>query len=346
MLRLISEITVGNFKFDYVTRVNIDSSFDTFTDTARIVLPNRFRKKEKTIVAGKDNVFQKGDAVTIKIGYFPNLTTRFLGFVANVVPDSPLILECEDEMWQLKQVNLVSKEFTDPTIKDVVEYATASLPDLVIEYDDETAKIGAFHVDNKGFINAVTVFEVLKKQFGYNIYFRAGTLHVRVLVSLLALTNPTHRIGFQHNVITSNLTYQRDDDHDMMVRFESKQDDDTVLTFFGFKKKKADGSFPSDTIIDTVGKAAGVTHSWNIPKLTATQIKKIIADNIDKFVYEGYNQGSFLTFLEPVIDSTDTVEPIDNEHPEREGKYLVESVSIEFGINGGRQDVILRNKVA
>jgi len=150
MKRLLIDVTVGNFNFDYVTNARVESSFDLFTDTASIVLPNKFRIKQsgKTIVAGTTNLFERGDVVTIKAGYFPKLPTIFEGHISKILPDSPLVLECEDDMWLLKQVNLVSKEFADPTIKDVVEYATASQTGLKIEYDDENAKIGAFHVDN------------------------------------------------------------------------------------------------------------------------------------------------------------------------------------------------------
>jgi len=336
--RLISQIEIGKFKFNYVTQVSIESSWDTFTDTARIVFLNRFRKKEgQSITVGIDNVFKRGDAVTIKLGYFPNLVTRFQGFISRVKPDSPLVIECEDEMFQLEQVSLVSKEFINTTIKDVIEYATDSLKPI-IEFDDETAKIGNFHIDNKGFINAIDVFKVLKSQFGYNIYFRNKVLNVRILNSILALTNPTHRIGMQRNVIRDDLTYQRDDDVDMMIRFESKQTDNTVLTFFGFKDK-------GETVITTTAKTAGVTHAWTVPELSETEIKKIMRENIDKFIWEGFT-GGFLTFLEPFVQHTDTIQLIDREHPEREGKYLIQDVGTEFGLSGGRQDITLRNRIA
>ena len=160
MKRLVSEITIGNFRFDFVTNLTIESSWNTFTDTATIIIPNKFRKDNKTIIIGSDNIFKREDPVEIKIGYFPNLITKFKGFLTNIRPDSPLVLECEDTMWLLKQVNLVSKQFINTTIKEVIDFATASLTDLTIEFDDPNAKIGSFEIDNKGFVNAVTVFEV------------------------------------------------------------------------------------------------------------------------------------------------------------------------------------------
>jgi len=340
MKRLICNITIGNFQFDYCHDLTIFQDWDKFTDTARILMPNKFRRTQivnKNIIAGTTNLFKRGDAVSIKIGYFPILVEKFKGFISKVRADSPMILECEDQMFLLKQVNLKTRLFTNPTIKEVVEYATASQAGLVIEFDDETAKIGDFHVENKGFINAVTVFEVLKKQFGYNIYFENGTLQVRVLKSILSLNRPVHDMGMQFNVISDTMEFQRDDDTDQMVRFESKQDDNSVLLFFG---TKVDGQ----TVINNTAKFAGVTHSWTVPDLTEAQIKKIINDNIDKYIWEGI-KGSIVTFLEPSVVVSDKIKIIDFKNRDNEGTFLIKSVETGFGINGGRQTIQLRNKI-
>jgi len=339
MLRPIVDIRIGSFQFDYVHTGLITQNWNTFTDTAVITLPNRFRFKNKTIIVGEENLFKRGDPVLIFVGYFPTLVERFRGFISKVKPDSPMVIECEDDMFLLKQVNLETREFTDPTIKDVIEYATASIAGLDISFDDPTAKIGGFHVDNKGFINAVTVFEVLKKQFGYNIYFKQGTLNVRVLKSILSLDAPVLRFGMQQNVVSGSISlqYQRDDDVDMMIRFTSKQEDNSVTQFFGVKEN-------GEAVINKTAKFAGVTHSFNIPELSDAQIIKIMEDNIDKFIWEGYT-GSFTAFLEPVVEITDKVEIIDSEHPERQGTYLIQSIEIPFGVNGGRQVITPRNRI-
>lgn len=339
MKRPIVDIRIGNFQFNYVHTGTITQNWNNFTDTATITLPNRFRFKNKTIIVGQDNLFKRGDPVLIFIGYFPNLVERFRGFISKVKPDSPMIIECEDDMFLLKQVNLKPKAFSNPTIKDVIEYATASIEGLDISFDDETAKIGGFHIDNKGFINAVTVFEVLKKQFGYNIYFKQGTLNVRVLKSILSLDAPVHRFGMQQNVVSGSISleYQRDDDVDMMIRFTSKQEDNSVKIFYGIKKN-------GEPVISTTPSFAGVTNSWNIPELSDDQIKRIMLDNIDKFIWEGYT-GSFTAFLEPAVNISDKVEVIDSEHTERQGAYLIQSVEITFGVDGGRQIITPRNRI-
>ena len=334
---LVSQIKIGDFAFDYVTNLVIESSWNTFTDTAIITLPNKFIRDNKVIFAGTNNLFKRGDVVEINIGYFPNLQRRFTGFMNNIRPGTPLVLECEDPMWLLKQINLVSKKFTNVTIKEVIEYATAGLENLTIEFDDKDAKIGDFKVDNKGFVNAVTVFEVLKKQFGYNIYFQDGILQVRILNSILSLDKTAHVMDTEFNIIEDNLTFQRDDDVGMVVRFDSKQKDNSVITLFGFKEK-------GETVISRTPKQGGIVNSWKVPELSEDLIKQLITRNIDKYIWEGF-QGSFMTFLEPTIEHSDRIDYIDPRLPEKDGRYLIKTVVTTFGVDGGRQIVELRNKV-
>jgi len=338
VLRPVSKITIGNFQFDYVTNVNIKSSWDTFTDTASITLPNKFKDRNgKSIVVGANNVFQRGDEVEIKLGYFPNLTTKFKGVISKIIPDSPLIIECEDKMWLLKQVNLDSRSFKKATIKDVVDYAAASLTGLVIEYDTPTVSIGGFEIDNKNFVNAVKIFEVLKKQFGFHIYFVDDKLQVKGMNSIIALNNPVHRFGFQQNIINSTLEYVREDDINIVIKAESIKADNTRIVRFGFKQ--------NGKVVVTATPKAGEMRALLVYNFTASELETEVRRNIDRFIYEGY-AGNFTTFLEPAVSHSDRVDLIDNKHVEREGRYLIRTVESNFGINGARQVISLKNKIS
>lgn len=343
MKRLLSEITIGNFNFNYVTNLSIESSWDTFTDRAVLTIPNKFLNDNKIIVVGDNNIFKRGDAVHFKIGYFPNLASKFKGFISRINPDSPLIFECEDKMWLLKQENLASRLFSTeskPRIRDVVEYATAAFPDLIIQYDNPDTEIGGFAVDNKGFVNAITVFELLKKKFGYNIYFENEILQVRKILSVLNLNRPVHKISFQNNIIpeTSNLVYLRDDDVNLVIRVESRDlITDKRIVRYGFKVK-------GKVVISSVRQTGQVTKSLNLVDQTEKQVEEFIRENIDKYIYEGY-LGDFTTFSEPSVDHSDRIELFDLKHGEREGRYLIKKVITNFGINGGRQTIELKNRV-
>lgn len=344
MKRPISEITIGNFSFNYVTNLTIESSWDTFTDKAILTIPNKFRKDNKIIVVGDNNIFKRGNKVEFKLGYFPNLVSKFKGHISRINPDSPLVFECEDMMWLLKQENLASKSFTSeskPKIREVIEYATAAFPDLKIEYDNPNTEIGGFKVDNLGFVNAVTVFEVLKKQFGYFIYFQNEILQVRKMLSVLALKNPIHKLSFQNNIIpeTSNLVYQRDDDVNLVIKVENIDLlTNKRITRYGFKVK-------GEVVISSIRQTGQVMKDIKLLNKTEKQIDEFIRENIDKYIYEGYI-GDFTTFLEPSVNHSDRIELFDLKHSEREGRYLIKKVITNFGINGGRQTINLRNRVS
>lgn len=334
MKRLVSEITIGNFTFNYVTEVTIEKSWETFTDTAKITIPNKFLKDNKTVTVGSNNVFNRGDAVEIKLGYFPNLETKFKGYISKIIPDSPLTLECQDRMFLLKQENIASRGFKEATIKEVVDYIA---PNETIEYDSPDANIGVFEIDNKAFINAVTIFETLKKQFGFKIYFKDDVLQVRALNSILSLDAPTHTMSFQQNIISSSLTYVKEDDLDLVIKGESIFADNKRIVRYGYKDS-------GTVIINDVGRG-GQTKSLKVYNFQKSQLDEEISRRIDDFIYEGFS-GSFETFLEPSVEHSDKIKIIDNKNREREGTYLIKSVVIKFGINGGRQTIELKNKAA
>lgn len=336
MKTLISEITIGSFRFNYVTSLTITSSWDTLTDTATITIPNKFRKDNETLIAKADSLFKRNDPVEIKVGYFPNLVTKFKGFISKVIPDSPLTLECEDAMFLLKQVNIPSETLVNTTIKDVINSVA---PNVTVEFDDPTAKIGDFQIDNKNFINAVWIFDVLKNTFGYHIYFENEVLQVRALRSILALSKPVIAMSFQKNIIESNLEFVREDDVSLVVRYDSRQDDNSIITLFGFKK---DGK----VVVTETPQQGETIRKWNVPGQKREQIKKFIENNIENSIFTGFS-GDFTTFLEPSVSHSDRIDMTDLKNPkDKNGRYLIRSVIDNFGINGGRQTIELKNKIS
>ena len=146
MLRLRSEITIGSLTFNYLTDVQIFSSWETLTDTAIIILPTKIDNTDDTPIR---SVIQPNDPVTIKLGYHPNLTTRFVGFVSKVVPESPLKIMCEDTAFTLKQSTINNYSKKNATLNDII----------TDNYDGEVnivdATLGTFRIDR------VTLVKVL-----------------------------------------------------------------------------------------------------------------------------------------------------------------------------------------
>ncbi len=334
MKRLVCRITIGNFRFTYTTRIEIKESFDTMTDTATILMPNKFLKDNKTITVGANNVFRRNDPVKIEQGYFPNLKVDFEGFISKITPDSPLKLECQDRMYLLKQVNIPSKSFDSTTIGELVKFVA---PNEKIEFDDENAHIGAFQIDNNAFVNAVEVFKVIRKQFGFKIFYKGDVLQVRILPSILSQEGDVAELGFQKHVISSSLGYIKEDDVDLVLKAESILEDNTRIILYGSKENGV------VRVTKTVQNAAQ-TKPLKVYNFTEAQLKAEIERRIDEFIYEGY-EGSLTTFLEPKLDPEDKVLLVDNKNLERQGKYLIKSVNKTFGIDGARQTIELRNKI-
>ena len=172
MLRLVSKIEIGNYAFDYVQSVNISSSFDQFTDTAKIVIPSTFRDVNKNIV-NNNGVFKKGDKVTIKLGYYPYLTTVFFGYVNKIVPNSPMIIECEDASWKLKQINIPNFSQKNCTLRQLITHLVGNSG---IEFDCIDTNIGTFRISNKDYVNVVDCLNELKSNFGLYSWFRQCSL--------------------------------------------------------------------------------------------------------------------------------------------------------------------------
>lgn len=334
MKRLVSRTTIGEFVFNYTTAIDINKSFDKLTNTATIVMPNKFLQDNKTITVGSNNVFNRNDIVKIEEGYFPNLNVEFEGFISKITPDSPLKLECQNRMYLLKQVNIPSKSFKSATVGEVVRFVA---PNETVVFDDENAHIGAFQINNNSFVNAVKVFELLKKEFGFKVFYIGDTLHVRLLPSILSQAVDVATISFQKHIIASNLKYIKEEDVDLVLKAESILADNSRIILYGSKNE-------GKVRITKKPQTAAQTKPLVVYNFTEAQLRAEIEKRIDDFIYEGY-EGSFTMFLEPRLNPEDKVTLVDNKNVERNGTYLIKSVRKTFGIDGGRQIVELRNKI-
>ena len=97
MLRPHFEITINDIVINNIGYLEVVSSWDTYTDTAKLMFPIKFNKDGVTITTKVESLFKRGDFVTIKSGYFPDLTTIFQGYITKINPDSPIEIEMEDE---------------------------------------------------------------------------------------------------------------------------------------------------------------------------------------------------------------------------------------------------------
>ena len=312
MLRINPQIKLGDKVFSFVTDVTIESSWELFTDTAVILLPNKFEQDGETITAGVNNLFKRGDIVEISLGYLPNLDVRFTGFISKILPDSPLRIECEDAMWLLKQ-KTVTKSFKSVSLDDLLK---AVVPSTVTVQTNVTAsQLGQFRITRA---SVAQVLEELKKTYGLVSFMRDGTLQVGLAYPFIPAT--VHEITFQEDIISSDLEFRREEDVKIKV--------------------KGISILPNNTKIEVEeGDPDGEQRTLTYFNLTQTELIKIVKRELPKLKYTGY-EGSFQTFGEPHIQHGDNIKLIDKKFPERDGTYIVDSVNTTLSVNGGLRQTV------
>lgn len=327
MIRLTANITLGDYAFNFANQVEISSSWEQFTDTARIVLPRKLllKKDGKTseeITAGVDALWKRGDKVEINLGYDNILDKRFTGFITGIKPKFPVEFYCEDAMWKLKQVT-IPKYTNTVTIKQLL----GDILPIGYTFVADEISLGKFRITRA---SIAEVLDYIKKTYGLSSYFRDGVLYVGFAYqlgrSLPANLDDINEFHFQRNIIDSDdLNYMRDDDVSLSVT--------------------AVNVFPDNTRQEiTVGDPFGEKRTMYFYNLPAADVKKLADEALEKLKYEGW-RGSFTTFLQPAVKHGDAIRLVDEIIPDRNGVYLVRAVNISSGMDGGRQRITLDRKI-
>lgn len=224
-------ITIANnLQFTVCQSIKIESSVQALSDTAKIELPREFRNAVdsvgKTIdIAGKSilDLMKRGDSVKIELGYDGNLETEFEGYVTKIGAEMPLLLECEDEMFQLKKAPRVTKFVKSGKLIDILK---AVLPaKYKIECNGDYS-IGKWLIEDATPYN---VLEELREKAGIRSYFKnPTTLAVGMVVDFKA--EKVHKFNFSENVRRgSNLKFEQKESKPIFLTVESKQANGTVL---------------------------------------------------------------------------------------------------------------------
>lgn len=106
MFTLKNQIIIHNSRSRMIVRqvgeVEVHTSVDRFTDTARVTLP-RLAKVRGMEERNLTKIIQRNDKIEIRLGYDDRLDTVFKGYIRSVSSRNPMVLECENEAWELKQ---------------------------------------------------------------------------------------------------------------------------------------------------------------------------------------------------------------------------------------------------
>lgn len=347
MLTLSCKITIqtktDELIFNYVNEIVIDQNADNFTRTAFIKLPQKFFQNTTK------NLFEQieiGQAVKIEIGYYPNFTTRFNGYISKRVPNSPIEIYCEDESFKYKQKFIEPITLTNTTLGAFID-ATYGTGEKEIFKPD--TKIGTWQVSK--LITFLGVLDELRKTFGVSAFwFNDGVLHINQQLGTFSKLVGSFYYDNRDkaNIISlANMTYQDATEFSQVVQGVSEQATTDVkgkpnpaIKVFSFYD--TDGNIQTQTADDYKGQ--GNINVFSVKYLTKSELTALTEKRLENLNFTGF-RGSFLTFGEPVVNVNDDVQIINNRQTEMNGRYRVKAVKITYGVSSGyRQEIEISKK--
>lgn len=316
-LNMQAKVVLGQVRFNQVESFHIQEDIKRLGNTATIVLPRNVRKLKGKAVRDYINA---GDRVTISAGYNGDMAVEFTGYIRSIGSEIPMVIECDDEFYPLKQNNLV-KHYSTVTLKKLLQDVVTGYK---IECPDMT--LGKFSIENA---STYRVLQELQKDHGLYSRVTGDTLVVGLSWDWDTTKTKRHKYQFQKNVKGSSLVWKSADD--FKTRVEVKLD-----KVKGQKQQIVKyGSNETGASVMTV----------NLNGFTAAQAKDIAQAIYARNTYNGFT-GSFRGFGLPRAHAGDSVELQNRYEPEKDGAYLVERMNIGFnGHEGFYRDNFLSYKI-
>ncbi len=313
MLRPLVNIQIGDFVFDYVHELEVESGWDTLTDTCTIKLPRKLAFNGKSV---KD-LLRVGDAVTVECGYNEKTMTTFQGYVARISPNIPIVIECEDAMWLLKRNN-VTVSLQKASLATVL---AAVLPAGFAMGEVDSFVIGNFRATK---VSAAKVLEFLRKEYGVVSYIKNGKLFSGLAYRFSGIGEDVE-IHLQSDVAgNSNLEYKLADDLKLKLQAISLMPDNTKIEV-------------------ELGDPDGEQRTLHYYNLSEKSLRQAAEADFVRLKHDGYT-GSVSIFGGKAAEHGGVSQLTDAEFPERSGRYLIDKVRTAFGMGGYRQEISLGKK--
>jgi hypothetical protein len=306
------------YSLQTVDSVTINESVDTLADTAEISLPEMVMNEVLNI----GNKIKRGSEVKIKLGYDQTLVQEFIGYVQDVVTrDSSLKIICEDALF-LFRVGVKNEELKAVTMEGIAQ-------NLVKQIDPSFKVICDYGISYEKFvIHQATAYDVLKKlaeETKANIYFNTDKKELHIHPPYLEKGGEV-AYSMQVNVESSSLEYKKKIDKKVEVVVESTDSKGKVHSF-------------------TAGTTGGDKVTLKVGSVAQADLAKIADAELIRRSADGY-EGSLTGWLIPVVKPTYSAKIIDEDYPDKTGKYYVVGVTTEFNSSGGKRTVNIGVKVS
>lgn len=280
-----------------VNSVKIESSWEMLTDTATIILPRNVKDFDKLNVK---TIFQKGDPVSIKLGYDNNLIEEFNGFISVVSADIPVKIKCDDWMYLLKK-HSVNVSMKSTKLSDLIKLIVP--PE--IECDVADMNIGTKRFPNT---TAAKILEELQENNIYS-YFKGKKLIVGKIYSDDAVEPVV--FNFSQNIVDNNLQYKNKED--VIIKI--------IATSTLPKGRKLKAEFGDDF---------GTEQHLSYYNITVeSELLKLAMADYEKYKVDGF-EGHITAFGVPSVAHGMKAQIISYQYPDRRGLYFIKKVVKTF----------------
>lgn len=321
MYVLKSRIEIGNYFFPNITQVDIVKDIDQLSDTASIQMPSQFKLLKGGQYVRAEQAIQVGDKVEIILGYEGKYEgVEFSGYVTSVGSKIPLEIKCENATWLLRRKN-INKAFGKTTLKDILNEVVAGT-EVSLAHNIPNMTVDKWIIKNA---NGAQVLQKLKETFSLSIYINDQG---KLFAGLQQQNNIGEMVVYDinRNIVENNLEYRDASQKRVRVRVESTDKSGKVVRI---ELGDEDGELRQLKMHDVIKKE---------------QMEKIAKETLMQMKYDGF-EGTVKTFLIPWANRGMSAQIIDNEHPNRNGKYFIKKVEISFGNDGARRAVSISNRL-
>jgi hypothetical protein len=335
MFVLRSDISIGDLRFEGVQNVVIKRSVHSLIETAIIEVPamaymqDMGRTTPKKIVTATQIV--TGSEVRIQLGYNGEMRTEFEGYVVSCRPGTPLQIICEGSSYLLR-INVPGVHLGKTTVKELIKSAVSRTTgnkaikvtcavDMDVVNTSSASAIGMDIISEliRATKNNLCCFFIKPYELWCGLLYSDYTSGITISND----ENIGYRIGY--NTLKENtLAEHVGNGKTATVEYKRKTSTGDVLT--GVSVNRWGGVTKETAILNQI------LQEKNLAELAD---EKAIRNN-----YKGY-EGDFTAFLQPYAAPGGSVKIVNNNMPEMDGVYLIESTEVTFGINGARRKIEL-----
>jgi hypothetical protein len=264
----------------------------------------------------------------------------FEGFVSGIDPSTPVTINCENNMYLLKQTEVKNKVWSGEKYSlEKMLNEMISGTGYTVAVDNISTTIGQITTLNA---TVADVLEQIRKDYKYNAHFYGTELRVGIF-RYFPTGRKTVKFSFNRNIAAKGgkLEYVRADSLEIkLVAYSVEKHELTTKTSTGKKRKS------KKRLEVEVGSSTGARRTAYFPDIKSeAELKKRAEAFLKQLKYDGFH-GSFMTFAIPPVRKGDIAEITDNFIKERSGSYMVKSVTRTGGVKGYTQEVELDYNVS